>query len=69
MELVFIQIIDDKQIQTEAPNHDFLTQTCSLCGKKMLLSEGDMIYGDKWYHNSCWNSVEQNNVKHNITSN
>jgi len=25
----------------------------------MLLSEGDMIYGDKWYHNSCWRLVEQ----------
>ena len=42
-------------------------QTCSLCKKKMLLSEGDMIYGDKWYHNSCWNLVEQGNTECSIS--
>jgi len=65
-EAIFIQIIDDER--TTIHRYDFLTQTCSLCGQKMLLSEGDMIYGDKWYHNSCWNLLEQNNIKHNISS-
>lgn len=50
------------------PNHNFLAQTCSSCKKKMLLSEGDMIFGDKWFHNSCW-SLEQKNTKHNISKN
>ena len=40
------------QIQN-TPNH-FLIQTCSHCNKKMELVEGDMIYGDKWFHKLCW---------------
>ena len=59
MEAIFIQIIIDEHIREEI-HHNFLTQTCSLCKKKMVLSEGDMIYGDKWYHNSCWCMVEKN---------
>ena len=26
---------------------------CSMCGRKMLFEEGDVIYGEKWYHNIC----------------
>jgi len=35
----------------------------------MLLSEGDMIYGDKWFHNSCWSLVEQDNTECGISRN
>ncbi|HKC78810.1 MAG TPA: hypothetical protein VKB83_01800, partial [Nitrosopumilaceae archaeon] len=59
-------IVNEEQIHVIS-HHNYLMQTCSLCKKKMLLSEGDMIYGDKWYHNSCWNLVEQRNTKCSIS--
>lgn len=27
---------------------------CISCGKKMELVEGDIIYGEHWYHGNCW---------------
>lgn len=38
-------------------NH-FLIQTCSHCNKKMELVEGDVIYGDKWFHGLCWKLIK-----------
>jgi len=32
----------------------FLVQTCGLCNKEMPLVEGDIIFGDKWFHKDCW---------------
>jgi hypothetical protein len=26
---------------------------CHVCGKEMQLTEGDVIFGGKWYHKSC----------------
>lgn len=26
---------------------------CTACGKEMQFVEGDVIYGEKWYHNEC----------------
>lgn len=46
--------------------HNFLIQTCSLCKKKMELVEGTTIYGEKWYHHSCWKSVEKEVVYNNV---
>jgi len=69
LEAILIQIISDEQIRVVIPRHNFLIKTCSSCKKRMLLSEGDVIYGDKWYHNSCWSLVEQNNTEHNISKN
>ena len=42
------------RIQTRS----FLVQKCSLCDKIMELREGDTIYGNKWYHENCWNLVK-----------
>lgn len=26
---------------------------CTTCGKEMQFVEGDIIYGEKWYHRGC----------------
>jgi hypothetical protein len=36
---------------------NFLIQTCSLCNTEMNLVEGATIYGAKWYHKECWQSM------------
>ena len=36
---------------------NFLIQTCSHCHEKMHVGEGDIIFGGKWYHNSCWHKL------------
>ena len=41
----------------------FLLQTCSHCNKKMELVEGDVIYGDKWFHSICWKVIKTENPK------
>ena len=41
----------------------FLVQTCFHCDKKMELIEGDVIYGDKWFHGSCWKTIKKENLK------
>ncbi len=28
--------------------------TCTNCGKEMEFVEGDIIYGENWYHVTCW---------------
>jgi len=37
---------------------NFLTQTCSQCNEEMHIGEGDIIFGGKWFHNSCWQKAE-----------
>ena len=34
------------------------TPLCSACGKEMNFDSGDTIYGDKWYHKDCANSIK-----------
>ena len=34
-----------------------LCLTCSLCNKEIGLIEGDVIFGEKWYHQICWQSL------------
>jgi hypothetical protein len=43
-------------------NH-FLIQTCSHCDKRMELVEGDVIYGDKWFHSFCWKIIKNGGIK------
>ncbi len=39
---------------------NFLNQTCSHCNEEMNIGEGDIIFGGRWFHNSCWQKVENN---------
>ena len=32
----------------------FVVQKCSSCGRMMNLGEGDILFGDKWFHGLCW---------------
>ena len=34
-----------------------MMQCCMLCGKEMEFVEGDIIYGEDWYHGNCWNAT------------
>ncbi len=49
---------NDLQNNTVQKNN-FFPPTCSACKGKMQVSEGDVIYGDKWYHNSCWKEIQK----------
>ena len=31
---------------------------CSSCKQQMTITEGTVIFGDKWFHNMCWNKFE-----------
>ncbi|OLC35191.1 MAG: hypothetical protein AUH84_03670 [Thaumarchaeota archaeon 13_1_40CM_4_38_7] len=33
-----------------------VVQKCDICNGKVERVAGDVIFGDKWYHNSCWKS-------------
>jgi hypothetical protein len=35
------------------------TQKCHLCKQVMELSEGDIIFGARWYHKSCWHTEKE----------
>ena len=52
-----------ESLQFQITANHFLTQTCSYCDKKMQLGEGDVIYGDKWFHSFCWNRNKNKDSK------
>ena len=31
---------------------------CALCGGKMRFEQGDIIFGEKWYHRNCAEQVK-----------
>mgnify|MGYP000259123078 CR=1 FL=1 len=31
-------------------------ENCAMCKQQMILTEGTIIFGDKWFHNKCWNN-------------
>jgi hypothetical protein len=39
---------------SSSSSHSFLVQVCNLCDEEMVLDTGDVLYGDSWYHSSCW---------------
>src|SRR5579864_5952888 len=34
---------------------NYLIETCFFCKNEMVLTEGAIICGDKWYHKNCFN--------------
>jgi hypothetical protein len=46
-------------LQTITQKINFFIPKCSACKDEMQFAEGDVIYGDKWYHNSCWKDNEK----------
>jgi hypothetical protein len=39
--------------------HNYLLQTCEHCKKELRLSEGDIIFDNKWYHKDCFNDMNK----------
>jgi len=33
---------------------NFLLRTCAHCDAEVLLSAGDVLCGERWYHRQCW---------------
>ena len=52
-----------ESLQIQITQNHFLVQTCSHCNKKMELTEGDVIYGDKWFHGICWKLTKTGEIK------
>jgi hypothetical protein len=46
-------------LQTMTQKINFFIPKCSACKNEMRFAEGEVIYGDKWYHNSCWKDIEK----------
>ncbi|HXU95607.1 MAG TPA: hypothetical protein VFP45_04135 [Candidatus Nitrosotalea sp.] len=45
---------ETKKIGVRLSNNFLRTiPNCTACGKEMQFVEGDIIYGEKWYHNGC----------------
>ncbi|MBI3623383.1 hypothetical protein HY212_04890 [Candidatus Pacearchaeota archaeon] len=40
----------------------YLLQNCHLCKQEMILEAGSIIYGDKWFHNKCFNTWKEFSV-------
>ena len=36
---------------------NYLLVKCALCTKDMVLSEGSVIFGSNWYHESCFSNI------------
>ena len=30
---------------------------CALCARDMMLTEGSIIFGSKWYHGNCFDNI------------
>ena len=56
--LSHVDVIDETKKIGIRISTDFsrIIPNCTTCGKEMQFVEGDIICGDKWYHNECLKS-------------
>lgn len=56
--LSHIDTIEETKMRGIQLSSNFLRTipNCTACGKEMQFVEGDIIYGEKWYHNGCLKS-------------
>lgn len=62
------QIQTTNQSHQETQNHDVIefnsqmifsiVVQCRMCGEPLQFADGDIIFGEKWYHNNCWKQVK-----------
>lgn len=45
--------------ETAQQKISFCIPRCSACKNEMQFTEGEVIYGERWYHSSCWKDIEQ----------
>ena len=58
---------------TVGTEKNYLLVKCTLCAKDMILTEGSVIFGNKWYHENCFSNLNsadfckriKNEVRHN----
>jgi len=36
---------------------NYLLVKCNFCAKDMILTEGSIIFGNKWYHENCFSNI------------
>ncbi|MEK6931034.1 MAG: hypothetical protein AABZ37_02535 [Thermoproteota archaeon] len=41
-------------------NH--LLVKCALCAKDMMLTDGSIIFGSKWYHGNCFDNIRSKQI-------
>jgi len=46
---------------------NYLLQICEYCKKNMELVEGDIIYGNRWYHKDCFSFIQNRDSMDNAT--
>lgn len=56
------------QVFAESSNTFVQTKPCMIapcaeCSGSVELVSGAIIFGDKWYHNKCWKSRRERNVR------
>ncbi len=49
----------EKDLESENDGQ-FVLGKCHMCNNDVKLEPGQVIYGDKWFHNSCWKSNKDN---------
>ena len=55
-----MQLLNENKINVHQPA---LVHRCSACKEIMDISEGDILYGTRWYHKSCWDVVEKEQIQ------
>ena len=50
---------------TTETEKNYLLVKCNFCAKDMILTEGSIIFGNKWYHENCFSNISKSiSVKH-----
>ena len=41
---------------------NYLLVKCALCARDMMLTEGSIIFGSKWYHGNCFDNIRSKQI-------
>ena len=53
-----MDLTTSESLLVASKSRNFLVQKCDICDNLISLDVGDVIKGDIWYHNSCFNGLE-----------
>jgi hypothetical protein len=51
------------RLQVKSRIRNFLVQKCDFCEKPISIDAGDVVQGDRWYHDSCLKNKEETDSK------
>lgn len=43
---------------TQVQSRNFMVHICNHCRQEFEAKEGDVIFGDKWFHQVCWMAIK-----------